>query len=293
SEHQRTVSPEEETALVMPYWVLGWDVFCWLGHRRFARHCSVPQIRDDLSDRFAIPMSVDAIEHYVRRYQLMLAARQHDPVEVARAYRRAKGLILTIDGLQPEKGHETLYVVREITQKRVWFAEALLSSSAAEVQRLLARARAWVERLGLPVRCWISDKQDAFVTGIAAEFSGVPHRYCSNHFVRDLAKPLLEADSHAKVQMRKKVRGLREIEREVLAERAADAADATPADAAPIDRASIAAAAAVPAGAVVLDYCAAVRGILNDNHGGPPPPPGGRMAEAPSQVRQALPRELN
>ena len=31
SEHHCTVSPEEETALVMPYWVLGWDVFCWLG----------------------------------------------------------------------------------------------------------------------------------------------------------------------------------------------------------------------------------------------------------------------
>ena len=105
------------------------------------------------------------------------------------------------------------------------------------------------------MRCWISDKQDAFVTGIAAEFSGVPHRYCSNHFVRDLAKPLLEADSHAKVQMRKKVRGLREIEREVLAERAADAVAA-----APIDLASMPAAVAVTAGDVVLDHCAAVRG---------------------------------
>jgi hypothetical protein len=110
SEHQSTVSPEEETALVKPYWVLGWDVFCWLGHRRFARHWSVPQIRDELSDRFAIPLSGDAIERSVRRYQLMLAARQQDPLEVARAYRRAKGLMLTIDGLQPEKGHETLYV---------------------------------------------------------------------------------------------------------------------------------------------------------------------------------------
>ena len=179
--------------------------------------------------------------------------------------------------------------MRELTQKRVWFAEALLSSSAAEVQRLLARARAWVERLGLPVRCWLSDKQDAFVTGIAAEFAGVPHRYCSNHFLRDLAKPLLEADSHAKVQMRKKVRGLREIERAVLAEQAAQA---TPADAAAVERASSAAAAAVTAGEVVLDYCAAVRGILNDNHGGPLQPPGERMAEALADVRQSLQRNL-
>jgi hypothetical protein len=292
--HQTTVSPEEETALVMPYWVLGWDVFCWLGHRRFARHWSVPQIRDELHDRFAIPLSVDAIEHYVGRYQRMLAARQQDPGQVAYAYQRTQGLILTIDGLQPEKGHETLYVVREISQKRVWFAQALLSSSAAEVQRVLAQARTWVERLGLPVRCWISDKQDAFVTGIAAEFPGVPHRYCSNHFVRDLAKPMLDADSRAKVHMRKKVRGLRQIEREVLAEQAADAtatattpADAAAADAIPADT--------TPADAisdVALDYCAAVRGILNDNQGGPLQPPGERMAEALSEVRQSLQRNV-
>jgi len=328
SEHQRTVSPEEETALVMPYWVLGWDVFCWLGHRRFARHWSVPQIRADLSDRFAIPLSVDAIEHYVRRYQLMLAARQQDPIAVAGAYRRATGLILTIDGLQPEKGHETLYVVRELTQKRVWFAETLLSSSAAEVQRLLARARTWVERLGLPVRCWISDKQDAFVTGIAAEFPGGPHRYCANHFLRDLAKPTLEADSHAKVQMRRKVRGLRDIERAVLKRRrgartqvegrqgvsetsigADGAANASTANqraakAKVAGKQGVASAGGTEttkgrkagdteaAGQVVLDYCAVVRGILNDDQGGPLQPPGLRMAEALAEVRASLGRNL-
>ena len=63
---------------------------------------------------------------------------------------------------------------------------------------------------------WLSDRQDAFVTGIAAEFPDVPHRYCDNHFLRDVAKPVLEADSHAKVRMRKKVRGLRTIEQAVL-----------------------------------------------------------------------------
>ena len=38
--------------------------------------------------------------------------------------------------------------------------------------------------------------------------SGVSRRaasYCDSHFLRDVAKPVLEADSHAKVQMRKKV----------------------------------------------------------------------------------------
>jgi hypothetical protein len=271
----------------MPYWVLAWDVFCWLGQRRFARHWSVPQIRAELTDRFAIALSPDAIERYIGRYQRIVAARQQDPVELAGAYRGAKGVVLSIDGLQPEKGHETLYVVREVRRKRVWFAEALLSSSAAAVRRLLARAGEWAERLGLPVRCWLSDKQDAFVTGIAAEFPGVPHRYCVNHFLRDLAKPMLEADRHAKVQMRKQVRGLRAIEREVLAEQAAAAEEAVRAPAA-----TAGAAAGVAGDAVVLDYCTAVRGILNDDQGGPLEPPGERMAKALTEVRQSLQRNL-
>jgi len=103
----------------------------------------------------------------------------------------------------------------------------------------------------------------SFVTGIAAEFPAVPHRYCDNHFLRDLAKPVLEADSHAKVQMRKKVRGLRQIEQAVLQRRSVEAkGEITPA--APEATAAAAAsqppAVVDPGGSVVLDYCAAVRG---------------------------------
>ena len=216
SAHTKTFSPHAETGITLPWWLIGWDVFCWLGHRRFARHWSIPQIQAELADSYHIPLSHDAIGLYVQRYQNMLAARQQDPQMMVQEYRGVDALVLSIDGLQPEKGHETLYVVRELTRKRVWFAEPLISSTAAEVRRLLAQARAWADRLGIAVQLWLSDKQDAFVTGIAAEFPGVAHRYCANHFLRDLAKPMLEADSSAKVKMRSKVRGLRAIEREVL-----------------------------------------------------------------------------
>src|SRR5512135_2429606 len=131
----------------------------------------------------------------------MLAARPQDPEALRRQYRSVGASILAIDGLQPEKGHETLYVVRELTRKRIWFAEPLISATADEVRRLIAQAKQWAAALGTPVALWWSDKQDAFVTGIAAEFPEVPHRYCDNHFLRDLAKPVLDADSHAKVQM--------------------------------------------------------------------------------------------
>jgi hypothetical protein len=267
----------------------------------------------------------------------MVAARHQDQALLAEHYKDIASLVLTIDGLQPEKGHETLYVVRELRGKRVWFAEALLSSSADEVQRLIAKAKDWAQQLAKPVELWMSDKQDAFVTGIAAEFPKVPHRYCQNHFLRDLAKSVLEKDSHAKVQMRKKVRGLRTIERQVLEDRRQTRAELEAASTSAavsrepweeVSRASSTTTAGAPAagtivagatqafrpqaaepatsagrplvepaadeaGQVVLDYCAAVRGILNDDQGGPVHPPGLRMAAALQEVRASLQTNLD
>lgn len=291
--HFRTVSPERESAICLPRTILAWDVFCWIGHRRFARHWSVPQIRAELQDSYQIEVSDDALEDAIARYQAIVAAREQDPELLAEAYRDVEEVVLSIDGLQPEKGHETLYVVRELTQKRSWFGTPLVSSSAAEVRELIATARVWTERLGKKVRLWMSDKQDAFVSGIAAEFPGVPHRYCQNHFLRNVAKPVLEADSHAKVQMRSKVRGLRAIERDVLQQqRTATASD--------VENASPVAETVAPQpslhsdspAAVVLDYCTVVKGILNDDQGGPLHPPGMRMAEALQSVRKSIGRNL-
>jgi hypothetical protein len=293
--HTKTKSPELEISIALPKWAIGWDVLCWIGQRRCSRHWSIAQIRHELVDDYGIVLSDDSLARYIQHYQRMLAARQEDPSALRQQYAGVDEIILSIDGLQPEKGHETLYVVRELTQKRVWFAEPLISATADEVRRLIAKAKTWAEGLGKKVVLWLSDRQDAFVTGIAAEFPGTPHRYCANHFLRDVAKPVLEADSHAKVQMRKKVRGLRKIEQAVLKQQKAEAAAAA-ADAESAGSVAPATVAVVdpPASAssIVLEYCTAVRGILNDDQGGPLQPPGLRMADALSEVHDSLERNL-
>lgn len=241
----------------------------------------------------------------------MLAARQQDPERLLVAYRDITSLVLTIDGLQPAKGHETFSVVRELLGQRVWCAEPWLSSATQEVRRLIALARQWAESVDKPVRLWRSDKQEAFVKAIAAEFEGIPHRYCHNHFLRDVAQPVLEVARHAKVKMRSKGRGWRAIARRVREERRQTAAlapcpshETPPADDTPptdcpagatpeacagrdlgggrTDSALDATGGAVPgeagvadeAGEVVLGDGAAVRGIRNDDQGGPLHPPG-------------------
>jgi hypothetical protein len=175
----------------------------------------------------------------------------------------------------------------------------LLSATEDEVRRLIAKAKEWAQAIGKPVVLWLSDKQDAFVKGIAAEFPGVPHRYCTNHFIRDVAKPVLEADSHAKVQMRRKVRGLRKIEQAVLKQQSAEAStsltkdDPEATETMQVGPANKPCPEADSAGPVVLAYCAAVRGILNDDQGGPLQPPGLRMAGALKEVRESIQRNLD
>jgi hypothetical protein len=297
--HAKTKSPELEITIAPPKMAIAWDVLCWIGHRRFSRHWSVPQIRDELGDAYGIALSSDSLERYIRWYQVMLAARQQDAEGLRRQYESVGEIILSIDGLQPEKGHETLYVVRELTRKRVWFAEPLISATADEVRRLIAKAREWAESLGQTVVLWVSDRQEAFETGIAAEFPDVPHRYCDNHFLRDVAKPVIDADGNAKVQMRSKVRGLRKIEQAVLKRQKGKMMERPESHPAEATVSLVAGPASPPPStddsvdAVVLDYCAAVRGILNDDQGGPLDPPGLRMAAALKEVRTSIERNLD
>ena len=42
----------------------------------------------------------------------MLAARQQDPARLADGYQDITSLVLTIDGLQPEKGHEEWHFLK-------------------------------------------------------------------------------------------------------------------------------------------------------------------------------------
>ena len=300
--YRQTVGGEVEHAVALPYWSVTWDVFAWMGHRRFKRHWSVPQLLGELNDRYGIEASADWVERYLRVYQAMVCAREQDLSAWAEDYAAESDVILTIDGLQPEKGHETLYVVRELRCKRVWFAEPLLSSSTLQVRRLFERAAAIAQSLGKPVRCWMSDKQQAFVKCVAKVFPKVPHLYCANHFLRDLSKPVREQDSHAKVQMRRKVRGLREIEKRTLGEVAASRAEPTHAYHPRLQSGrncethdahnQRCESEQAQRRQVVLDYCASVRGILNDEQGGALHPAGLRMSQALLQVNESIKRSI-
>ena len=67
----------------------------------------------------------------------------------------------------------------------------------------------------VPVLGVISDGQHPIRRAVARVLPGVPHQLCQFHYLREAAKELYEADRHAKKELKKRVRGVRPIEREL------------------------------------------------------------------------------
>jgi len=85
--YDRLFNPAEEDNWTLPRWKIGWDVFTWIGFLRFKSHWSVPQIREVLKVGNRITLSDDAIEDYLKKYRLMVAARQQDLVRLKMEYK--------------------------------------------------------------------------------------------------------------------------------------------------------------------------------------------------------------
>jgi len=118
--------------------------------------------------------------------------------------------VIAIDGLQPDVGQEVLWVVRECLSGEVLLARSLLSGTSEDLAPLLQEV---ADALEVPIEGVISDGQHAIRKAVASALPGVPHQLCQFHYLREAAKEVYEADRHAKKELKKRVRGVRPIER--------------------------------------------------------------------------------
>ena len=109
-------------------------------------------------------------------------------------------LLLAVDGLQPDKGHEVLWVVREVLSGDVLLARSLLASGRDDLSALLRTALLGLE--DVPVVGVISDGQQAIRQAVAEVLPGIPHQLCQFHYLREAGRPIWEADRHAQKELR-------------------------------------------------------------------------------------------
>jgi hypothetical protein len=238
--YRRPYRPEAEGALVLPQHEFGLDVIALVGALRYREHRSVPEIHRALLER-GVAVCERTVTNLLDRYDELVATSLADDDRLRAVLAGQGRAILALDGLQPDVGHEVLWVVRECLSGEVLLARSLLSSTGEDLAALLREVAA---RVGVPVAGVISDGQHSVRRAVRLALPGVPHQLCQFHYLREAAQPIFEADRHAKKELKKRVRGVRPIERSV------EGRDDPEAEA-------------------VRGYCAAVRSAITDD-GRPP-----------------------
>jgi hypothetical protein len=240
SRYHRPYRPEAEPLLALPHHEFGLDVLALVGRLRHAEHRSVPEIHHELTRR-GVAVALRSVSNLRDRYDELRALATADRDRLRALLRKQRRVVLAIDGLRPDVGHEVLWVLRDLLSGEVLLARSLLSATIKDLKGLLTEVRL---ALPVPIKGVVSDGQDTIRKAIAQALPGVPHQQCHFHYLREAARPIYEADRHAKKELKKRVRGVRAIERMVEDEQGEQAE-------------------------AVRDYCCAVRSALTDD-GRPP-----------------------
>jgi hypothetical protein len=253
--------PEPEGRFALPHHEFGLDVIARVGRLRHAEHRSIPEIHAELVRR-GVATCQRTVTNLLDRYDELLALSCSDPGRLKKITASAGRVILAIDGLQPDVGHEVLWVIRDVLSGEVLLARSLLSSTQADLAKLLGEVK---DALSVPIAGVVSDGQSSIRKAVARALEGVPHQLCQFHYLREAARPIYEADRHAKVQLKKKVRGIRPIERKIEGRDDAEAG-------------------------AIRGYCAAVRSALTDDGRAPLEAPGLKLAGRLEEVAASLDR---
>jgi len=256
----RPFRPEAEGALALAQHELGLDVIALIGWLRHRDHRSVPEIHALLRAR-GVAIGERTVTNLLDRHDELVATSLADPAHQRRQLAPQGRIILAIDGLQPDVGHEVLWVLRDGLSGTVLLARSLLSATAEDLAALLAE----VATLEVPIEGVISDGQRSIRRAVAAALPGVPHQLCHFHFLREAAQPVFEADRHAKKELKKQVRGIRPIERAVEGR---DDAEAT----------------------LVRGYAAAVRSAITDDGRAPLAAAGLKLERRLEKIARSLAR---
>jgi hypothetical protein len=209
--YRRAYRPEEEGALALPHGEFGLDVIALVGQLRYREHRSVPEIHQELGKR-GVVLAERTVGNLIERYEELVALRLTDHHRLRGRLTREGGVVLALDGMQPDVGHEVLWVIRDCLSGEPLLARSLLSATAADLAPLL---RAVKDALPVPILGVVSDGQTSIRNAVATALPGVPHQLCHFHYLREAARPIYEADRHAKKELKKTVRGVRPIERAV------------------------------------------------------------------------------
>lgn len=260
--YHRAFRPEEEGKWALPHGEFGLDVIALVGSLRYTAHRSIPEIHQALHER-GVSIAERTVTHLLQRYEELVALHLADQQRLRERFKEQGQIVLALDGLQPDVGHEVLWVLRDCLSGEVLLVRSLLSACEADLADQLREVQQMLN--DVPIRGVISDGQRSIRNAVQTVLPSVPHQLCHFHYLREAAKPVYEADRHAKKEMKKHIRGVRPLERAVEGRDDAEAE-------------------------AIHGYCLAVRSALTDDGRPPLEAPGLKLHERMTAIAASLAR---
>lgn len=184
------------------------EVIVSIGQWRWSQQRSRQEIHAILHER-GVAISEREVQHLYETYALLLGVSAPTQIAAHREQMLANGgIVVALDGIQPKKGHECLWVVRDALTNTTLAAANLAVSDAAALRALLLP----LTQRGIPIRGVISDGFKPIRLVVAELWPGIPHQICQYHILRDIAQPTVEADRALKTTLKQELRGIRAVE---------------------------------------------------------------------------------
>ena len=294
-------------SLALRGYSFGLDVLVHVGVLRFTHNYTREQIHQELVNQHGIQISERSVQYLYEGYMRLLESTNDQKIaKVAPMIKENGGMVISLDGVQPERGHETLWVVREVLTGTPLRASVLSTSDTESIKRLLQP----VVELGLPILGVISDAQSSIRRAVKELLPNVPHQLCQFHYLKNIAAPVMEEDNRLKAEIRKRVRGIKAVERKLkerirvrltsdrqpapvessaqvpLEPALEPEAQSQPVES--IDVAMLDPKELTPTEEVILGYCEAVREAILEEGKPPLAPPGVQIYEDLERISESL-----
>ena len=107
-------------------------------------------------------------------------------------------MFLSIDGIQPDNGNETIYLVRDVVTGRILTAENVTDSTKERLKQVLAP----VVALDLPVMGVRSSAQPSELQAVADLWPQAPQQICQVHAIGEAGRLIDTAEHRVKTDLR-------------------------------------------------------------------------------------------
>ncbi len=194
--------------LSLKYYSFGMDVIAKVGNMRFNWNRTLKEIHSELNK--SILISERETQYLIEIYMLLIAGVKQDKSYLGNVISK-EGIVLSIDGIQPEKGNEVLYILRDVLSGEVLCSENLLSSDEESIKGIIQP----VIDLGYPILGVISDGQSSIRLAVTELLPDVPYQLCHYHYLDEVSQGLEEEDRKLKTKLKKEIRDIRTVERRI------------------------------------------------------------------------------